>query len=163
MRPTSDNSLLRIKSLRPSLHTSQMAARPLVGASLHVDSQKCSQTCAQVSLAAAACLSPLHARKCSADAPTATTSASPSKKRSISSRSSTFSARTACALELMLPLQEVSGWPFGPTSSPITLAKLKTGEPIAFIARHGLNHQITPSNVPTRSNIAGALSSALLP
>ncbi|KAG0144131.1 hypothetical protein CROQUDRAFT_95449 [Cronartium quercuum f. sp. fusiforme G11] len=44
--------------------------------------------------------------------------------------------------------------PWGSTSSPITLAKLPTGQVIAFLARHGLNHQFSPSEVPSRANIS---------
>lgn len=44
--------------------------------------------------------------------------------------------------------------PWGATSSPITLAKLPTGQVIAFLARHGLSHHISPSEVPSRANIA---------
>lgn len=44
--------------------------------------------------------------------------------------------------------------PWGPTSSPITLAKLPTGQTVAFLARHGLHHQFSPSEVPCRANIA---------
>ncbi len=48
--------------------------------------------------------------------------------------------------------------PWGATSSPITIAALPVpgSEPIsiAFIARHGLHHSITPSHVPARANIA---------
>ena len=50
--------------------------------------------------------------------------------------------------------QKVPGWPFGPTSSPIVLAELPTGQLIAFIARHGTGHTILPQDVPTRANIA---------
>ncbi|KAH9813682.1 nucleoside phosphorylase domain-containing protein [Melampsora americana] len=44
--------------------------------------------------------------------------------------------------------------PWGSTSSPITLAKLPTGQVIAFLARHGLSHHLSPSEVPSRANIA---------
>lgn len=44
--------------------------------------------------------------------------------------------------------------PWGKPSSPIAIFALPSGEEIAFIARHGVNHQITPSTVPSRANIA---------
>jgi 5'-methylthioadenosine phosphorylase len=51
-------------------------------------------------------------------------------------------------------LKEVPDWPYGPTSSPITIAVLPSGHPVAFLARHGHHHTLTPSHVPARSNIA---------
>jgi len=50
--------------------------------------------------------------------------------------------------------KEVPGWPFGPTSSPVVIATLSSGQPFAFIARHGFNHTLTPTEVPSRANIA---------
>lgn len=48
--------------------------------------------------------------------------------------------------------------PWGVPSSPITIASIPgpNGTPIkvAFLARHGLHHNIPPSNVPARANIA---------
>lgn len=44
--------------------------------------------------------------------------------------------------------------PWGAPSSPVTLAALPSGQPIAFIARHGIGHVLTPSEVPSRANIA---------
>ena len=44
--------------------------------------------------------------------------------------------------------------PWGKPSSPIAVFNLPSGEAIAFIARHGRNHHITPSTVPSRANIA---------
>lgn len=44
--------------------------------------------------------------------------------------------------------------PWGAPSSPITLASLPSGQTIAFIARHGPGHVLTPSEVPSRANIA---------
>lgn len=49
---------------------------------------------------------------------------------------------------------EIPGWPFGPTSSPVSFALLPTGQCVAFIARHGVGHHITPSEVPGLANIA---------
>jgi 5'-methylthioadenosine phosphorylase len=50
--------------------------------------------------------------------------------------------------------KEVPDWPFGPTSSPVTIAKLPSGQALAFIARHGAAHSIEPSQVPVKANIA---------
>ncbi|KDQ14573.1 hypothetical protein BOTBODRAFT_66158 [Botryobasidium botryosum FD-172 SS1] len=48
--------------------------------------------------------------------------------------------------------------PWGFPSSPITIATLPSGTPVAFLARHGRAHQINPSNVPSRANIAALKS-----
>ncbi|WP_448588324.1 S-methyl-5'-thioadenosine phosphorylase [Thermocrinis sp.] len=42
--------------------------------------------------------------------------------------------------------------PFGKPSSPILVGKLK-GKKVAFLARHGLNHEYPPSFVPYRANL----------
>ena len=42
--------------------------------------------------------------------------------------------------------------PFGKTSAPIVVGSLE-GEQVAFLARHGIGHHITPSEVPYRANI----------
>jgi 5'-methylthioadenosine phosphorylase len=42
--------------------------------------------------------------------------------------------------------------PFGKPSSPITIGKLM-GKSIAFLARHGIGHVLSPSNVPYQANI----------
>ena len=42
--------------------------------------------------------------------------------------------------------------PFGKTSAPIVIGTLE-GERVAFLARHGIGHHITPSEVPYRANI----------
>lgn len=42
--------------------------------------------------------------------------------------------------------------PFGAPSAPITIGNLE-GRRVAFLARHGLGHQIMPSEVPYRANI----------
>src|SRR5689334_3209992 len=42
--------------------------------------------------------------------------------------------------------------PFGKPSAPIVTGML-AGEPIAFLARHGVGHHITPTEVPYRANI----------
>lgn len=42
--------------------------------------------------------------------------------------------------------------PFGKTSAPIVVGTLE-GMRVAFLARHGIGHHITPSEVPYRANI----------
>lgn len=42
--------------------------------------------------------------------------------------------------------------PFGKTSAPIVVGELE-GTPVAFLARHGIGHTLTPSEVPYRANI----------
>jgi len=42
--------------------------------------------------------------------------------------------------------------PYGKTSAPIILGTLE-GQRIAFLARHGIGHHISPSEVPYRANI----------
>jgi 5'-methylthioadenosine phosphorylase len=42
--------------------------------------------------------------------------------------------------------------PFGKTSAPIVVGNLE-GKRVAFLARHGIGHHITPSEVPYRANI----------
>ena len=42
--------------------------------------------------------------------------------------------------------------PFGNTSAPLVVGTLE-GQRIAFLARHGMGHHITPSEVPYRANI----------
>ena len=42
--------------------------------------------------------------------------------------------------------------PFGKTSAPIVVGDLE-GERVAFLARHGIGHHITPSEVPYLANI----------
>lgn len=42
--------------------------------------------------------------------------------------------------------------PFGKPSSPITIGNL-LGKPVAFLARHGIGHIYTPSQVPYQANI----------
>ena len=44
------------------------------------------------------------------------------------------------------------GTPFGKTSAPIIVGTLE-GQRVAFLARHGIGHHITPSEVPYRANI----------
>src|SRR5215210_229497 len=42
--------------------------------------------------------------------------------------------------------------PFGKTSAPVIVGTLE-GERVAFLARHGIGHHLTPSEVPYRANI----------
>ncbi len=42
--------------------------------------------------------------------------------------------------------------PFGKTSSPIIVGSLE-GQRVAFLARHGIGHHLTPGEVPYRANI----------
>jgi 5'-methylthioadenosine phosphorylase len=42
--------------------------------------------------------------------------------------------------------------PFGKTSSPIIVGKLE-GQQVAFLARHGIGHHLSPSEVPYRANL----------
>ena len=47
--------------------------------------------------------------------------------------------------------------PWGFASSPILIAR-HNGVPVAFLARHGIHHQIAPHEVPSRANIAALRS-----
>ncbi|KAF8432267.1 nucleoside phosphorylase domain-containing protein [Boletus edulis BED1] len=44
--------------------------------------------------------------------------------------------------------------PWGYPSSPITICALPSGTRVAFVARHGKHHNISPSAVPSRANVA---------
>lgn len=59
-------------------------------------------------------------------------------------------------LYTMPGLQEVqeldSNTPYGKTSAPIIMGTLE-GQRVAFLARHGIGHHISPSEVPYRANI----------
>ncbi|KAH9928897.1 Methylthioadenosine phosphorylase [Fomitopsis serialis] len=48
--------------------------------------------------------------------------------------------------------------PWGFPSSPITICSLPSGTLVAFLARHGAGHTISPSAVPSRANIAALKS-----
>ena len=48
--------------------------------------------------------------------------------------------------------EESISTPFGKTSAPIMIGQLE-GERVAFLARHGIGHSLTPSEVPYRANI----------
>lgn len=48
--------------------------------------------------------------------------------------------------------------PWGKPSSPITIALTKSGEPVAFLSRHGSNHHFSPTGVPAQANIAALKS-----
>ncbi|KIK77876.1 hypothetical protein PAXRUDRAFT_834819 [Paxillus rubicundulus Ve08.2h10] len=44
--------------------------------------------------------------------------------------------------------------PWGYPSSPISICSLPSGARVAFLARHGKHHNLSPSAVPARANIA---------
>ncbi|OJT07628.1 S-methyl-5'-thioadenosine phosphorylase [Trametes pubescens] len=48
--------------------------------------------------------------------------------------------------------------PWGFPSSPIAICTLPSGTKVAFLARHGPGHTISPSTVPSRANIAALKS-----
>ncbi|KAF9457408.1 Methylthioadenosine phosphorylase [Collybia nuda] len=48
--------------------------------------------------------------------------------------------------------------PWGFPSSPITISSLPSGAHIAFLARHGAHHTLSPSSLPSRANIAALKS-----
>ncbi|CAL1701998.1 unnamed protein product [Somion occarium] len=48
--------------------------------------------------------------------------------------------------------------PWGHPSSPITICALPSGTQVAFLARHGIGHTLSPSAVPCRANIAALKS-----
>lgn len=48
--------------------------------------------------------------------------------------------------------------PWGFPSSPITISVTESGFPVAFLARHGQHHNLLPSDVPSRANIAALKS-----
>jgi 5'-methylthioadenosine phosphorylase len=56
------------------------------------------------------------------------------------------------ALDLENSHEEHVGTPFGSPSGPITVGELDDRE-IAFLPRHGLDHQYSPTDVPYRANI----------
>ncbi|PWN33954.1 Methylthioadenosine phosphorylase [Meira miltonrushii] len=55
-------------------------------------------------------------------------------------------------LEVVQELNPITPW--GPPSSPITIAKTSSGVHVAFLARHGIGHFISPSQVPSLANIS---------
>lgn len=48
--------------------------------------------------------------------------------------------------------------PWGYPSSAITISELGNGFPVAFLARHGVHHDLLPSDVPNRANMAALKS-----
>ncbi|KAJ7226528.1 Methylthioadenosine phosphorylase [Mycena haematopus] len=48
--------------------------------------------------------------------------------------------------------------PWGFPSSPIAISSLPSGALVAFVARHGIDHSISPSAIPARANIAALKS-----
>lgn len=62
-------------------------------------------------------------------------------------------------LSCLTPVARITvNTPWGTPSSPITISKTSTGFYIAFLARHGVNHEFSPSDVPARANIAALKS-----
>lgn len=62
-------------------------------------------------------------------------------------------------LDSLTPVARVTiETPWGKPSSPITISRTAGGFPIAFLARHGVNHEYSPSDVPARANIAALKS-----
>lgn len=58
-------------------------------------------------------------------------------------------------LDNLTPVETVNPkTPWGFPSSPITIAQLPSGGKVAFLARHGIGHQFSPSHVPVQANIA---------
>ncbi|KZO99645.1 Methylthioadenosine phosphorylase [Calocera viscosa TUFC12733] len=58
-------------------------------------------------------------------------------------------------LDNLTPVETVNPkTPWGYPSSPLTIAQLPSGGKVAFLARHGVGHQFSPSHVPVRANIA---------
>lgn len=58
-------------------------------------------------------------------------------------------------MDSLTPVARVSvETPWGKPSSPITISRTTSGFPIAFLARHGYHHEFTPTDVPSRANIA---------
>jgi 5'-methylthioadenosine phosphorylase len=57
-------------------------------------------------------------------------------------------------ITVILTVQQPWGFP----SSPITISRLPSGTLIAFLARHGTGHTISPSAVNGRANIAALKS-----
>ncbi|MFN8387146.1 MAG: S-methyl-5'-thioadenosine phosphorylase, partial [Anaerolineales bacterium] len=48
--------------------------------------------------------------------------------------------------------EQIVDTPFGKTSAPIVTGRLE-GQQVAFLARHGIGHHISPTEVPYRANI----------
>ncbi|CAE6493699.1 unnamed protein product [Rhizoctonia solani] len=62
-------------------------------------------------------------------------------------------------LENLTPVETANPkTPWGLPSSPITISELPSGVRLAFLARHGTSHNILPSDVPARANIAALKS-----
>jgi len=62
-------------------------------------------------------------------------------------------------LDNLTPIRSVTPeTPWGFPSSPITICALPSGTQVAFLARHGIGHTISPSAVPSRANIAALKS-----
>ncbi|KAJ3477992.1 hypothetical protein NLI96_g10073 [Meripilus lineatus] len=62
-------------------------------------------------------------------------------------------------LDNLTPVKDVNPeTPWGFPSSPIKICSLSSGTRVAFLARHGIGHTISPSAVPSRANIAALKS-----
>lgn len=62
-------------------------------------------------------------------------------------------------MESLTPVAKLTvSTPWGFPSSPITISKTSSGFPVAFIARHGLNHDLLPTDVPYQANISALKS-----
>lgn len=58
-------------------------------------------------------------------------------------------------LESLTPVAKLTiSTPWGAPSSSITVSKTKTGFNVAFLARHGVHHDLLPTDVPALANIA---------
>jgi len=59
------------------------------------------------------------------------------------------------SMESLIDIEEVQlDTPFGSPSAPYVIGKLE-GERVAFLARHGQGHSISPTRLPNRANIWG--------
>jgi 5'-methylthioadenosine phosphorylase len=57
------------------------------------------------------------------------------------------------SMEILTSIEHIDvDTPFGEPSSPIVIGELN-GQPVAFLARHGIGHSITPTEVNYRANV----------
>ncbi|ODQ79014.1 hypothetical protein BABINDRAFT_38316 [Babjeviella inositovora NRRL Y-12698] len=62
-------------------------------------------------------------------------------------------------LDTLTPVARLTiSTPWGFPSGPITISKTDKGFPIAFLPRHGLHHDLLPTDVPAQANIAALKS-----
>lgn len=58
-------------------------------------------------------------------------------------------------LDTLTPVARLTvSTPWGFPSGPITISKTADGFPVAFLPRHGVHHDLLPTDVPLRANIA---------